>query len=132
MSEGEIIIKGQSPIQRQREEDGTPMTRGGASGLRPSGPTLTLKGDLVKGSLAENLPPKSGPKTDPVDPISVVKSFLEKGCGPMHEDHEDTEKASPAANQTKAATSTGQRVGAGVVNSVAGVARTVAGSIPKP
>lgn len=77
MVESETVVKGLSPIQRQRKEDGTPLTRGARTSLRPADPELTLRDDLVKGSIAEKFAKRpEQPKMDPVDPISVVKAYM--------------------------------------------------------
>lgn len=71
-----VVIKGRTPIEKQRAQDGTPHTSM-RPGLRPADPQL-----VIKGSLAEELPEApTPPKADP--PIydqeaaaKVVKSFL--------------------------------------------------------
>lgn len=82
MVEPEPVIKGLSPMQRQRLEDGTPITRSGPTALRPADPMLVLRPELSKGSLAEKLEeknPKYGaPRQDPQEPLGVIKSYLEK------------------------------------------------------
>lgn len=80
MVESPTVVKGLSPMQRQRQEDGTPHTRTGPTALRPADPILTLPNILVKGSLVEKFDerPKQ-PKQDPADPMAVVKSYLAKG-----------------------------------------------------
>lgn len=49
--EKETIVKGRSPMQRQRDEDGTPLTRQGHTALRPPEPKLTLSdADIISKS----------------------------------------------------------------------------------
>lgn len=72
------VVKSLTPMQRQRELDGTPITVTPHTALRPPDPVLTL-GGLAKGSLAEKMGEKHGEaKADPEDPLFVVKSYLEK------------------------------------------------------
>jgi hypothetical protein len=78
MVEAPIVVKGLSPIQRQRLADGTPHTVTGPTALRAPDPALVLPETLVKkGSLVEKYDerPKQ-PKQDPEDPMTVVKSYL--------------------------------------------------------
>jgi hypothetical protein len=74
------VFKGVSPMQRQRQADGTPPTVSGYSALRPADPALTIKPDLVKGSLVEKIEEKNPrygvPKRDPVEPMGVIKSYM--------------------------------------------------------
>lgn len=79
MVESELVVKGLSPMQRQRLADGTPMTVSGPTALRPADPTLVLKGSLVE-KLEEGGKGKHDEVVqDPVDPLGVIKSFLEQG-----------------------------------------------------
>jgi hypothetical protein len=83
MVEPETVVKGLSPMQRQRLEDGTPITRQGPTALRPADPELVIRPDLAKGSYAatlESKSPKYGapPRQDPQEPLGVIKSYLEK------------------------------------------------------
>ncbi len=78
MVEAPIVVKGLTPIQRQRLADGTPHTVTGRTALRPADPELKLPESMVKkGSLVEKYDerPKQ-PKQDPEDPMTVVKSYL--------------------------------------------------------
>lgn len=74
------VFKGVSPMQRQRQADGTPPTVSGLTALRPADPTLVVKSDLVKGSMVakiEEKNPRYGvPKRDPVEPLGVIKSYM--------------------------------------------------------
>lgn len=81
MVEPETTVKGLSPIERQRKEDGTPMTRTPPSALRPADPALSLKSDLInKGSMVarydEKYPRNDAPRLDPPEPLGVLKSYL--------------------------------------------------------
>lgn len=76
--EAPTVVKGLSPIQRQRLADGTPHTVTGRTCLRAPDPVLALPESMLnKGSLVEKYDerPKQ-PKQDPVDPMTVVKSYL--------------------------------------------------------
>lgn len=78
MVESPTLVKGLSPMQRQREADGSGHTRTGSTALRPPDPTLVFPDSLLsKGSLVEKYDerPKM-PKMDPEDPMMVVKSYL--------------------------------------------------------
>lgn len=77
MEEAPTVVKALTPIQRQRQLDGTPVTVTGVLADRPADPRLTLDTKLNKGSLVEKMDerPKQ-PKQDPQDPISVVKSYM--------------------------------------------------------
>ena len=77
LTEPETVVKELSPIQRQRLADGTPHTITPVTSLRPADPALTIRPELVKGSLVEKYDerPKQ-PKQDPEDPSMVVKSYL--------------------------------------------------------
>ena len=80
MVEAPVVIKGLSPIQRQRLADGSQHTITGPTALRPADPTLTLPETMMnKGSLVEKYDerPKM-PKQEPEDPMTVVKSYLAK------------------------------------------------------
>jgi hypothetical protein len=71
-----VIIKSNTPIEKQRTKDGTPHSFN-RPGLRPADPSL-----VIKGSLAEKLPEAPTPtKADP--PVydeqkmaDIVKSYL--------------------------------------------------------
>lgn len=81
MYEAPVVVKGMTPMQRQRHEDGTPHTRTGPTALRPADPEITLRSDLVKGSLVAKFDERpKAIKQDPQDPISVVKSYLAKAA----------------------------------------------------
>lgn len=68
------IVKGLSPMERQRMEDGTHHTRTGPTNLRPADPELYIS----KGSLVEKYDERPKlPKQDPQDPMFVVKSYLD-------------------------------------------------------
>lgn len=78
MVEHPVVVKGLTPMQRQRLADGTPHTVTGRTALRPADPELKLPETMVKkGSLVEKFDerPKQ-PKQDPEDPMTVVKSYL--------------------------------------------------------
>jgi hypothetical protein len=69
----------QTPIERQRALDGTPVTRGGASALGPQVPNARLSlGDFDKANQfrAETIE-KSRNAKPKVDPDAVVKAFME-------------------------------------------------------
>ncbi len=72
-----IVVKGLTPMQRQRELDGTPHTRTGPTALRAPDPVLVLPATLKKGSLVEKFDERpKAPKQEPEDPMTVVKSYL--------------------------------------------------------
>ena len=71
------VVKGLSPIERQRLADGTPHTIGTPTALKPPDAVLTLRPDLVKGSLVEKYAERPKPPIqDPPDPMTVVKSYM--------------------------------------------------------
>lgn len=73
MSEPETVIKGQSPIERQRAEDGTPHTITGVPCDSPKGPTLYLGTEVKK-----SVPVKREKEvTKSLDPAAVVKAYLD-------------------------------------------------------
>ncbi|NJL53708.1 hypothetical protein HC928_00285 [bacterium] len=79
VSEAPVTVRGLNPWQRQRQQDGTPPTVPGRTALRPPDPELFIRSELSKGSLVEKLDDedkKKTPKTEPVDPIGVLKSFM--------------------------------------------------------
>lgn len=82
MYEPEIVSKSRTPIQRQRDLDGTPHTTGGRYRLSPPDVELTLNPALIKSSMVEKIEEKKETK----NPIDVVKSFLngdmDKACAP--------------------------------------------------
>lgn len=81
MVESPTVVKGLTPIQRQRLADGTPHTVTGLPVGAPPDPVLALPPSMLKkGSLVEKYDerPKQ-PKQDPEDPMTVVKSYLAKG-----------------------------------------------------
>lgn len=72
-----IVVKGLTPIQRQRALDGTPHTVTGPTALRAPDPVLVLPDSLKKGSLVAKYDERPKlPKQDPEDPMMVVKSYL--------------------------------------------------------
>lgn len=77
------VVKGLSPIQRQRREDGTPHTVGGRTCLHPE-ETFYLSGEKIDKAQPEV------PNDHKLDPDAVVKSFFEKAV-PV-EDDEEAEK----------------------------------------
>lgn len=110
--EPETTVKGISPIERQRREDGTPMTRTPPSALRPADPALSLKKDLInKGSMVERYdekyPRNDAPRLDPPEPLGVLKSYLAykaQECGSEEEiekakEHENPEGGLSAAGR---------------------------------
>lgn len=62
--ERKTVVKGRTPIQAQRDADGTPFTIHGPTALKPQDPHLVLKG----------LPGKE--KEEPVDMKEVVSKSL--------------------------------------------------------
>lgn len=76
MVESPTVVKSMTPIERQREEDGTPMTAMRPSRLRPPDPEQPRL-FINKGSLVEKYDerPKM-PKQDPEDPMTTVKSYM--------------------------------------------------------
>lgn len=78
MVEAPVVVKGLSPIQRQRLADGSQHTITGPTALRPADPVLSLPETMVKkGSLVEKYDERPKPiKQDPEDPMTVVKSYL--------------------------------------------------------
>ena len=75
------VRKGLTPIERQRAEDGTPITRTPLSGLRPADTALFLKGhEPVKKSIAT----KDDLKKQGLEGLSkayeVVKAYLKHDC----------------------------------------------------
>ncbi len=58
--EQETVVKGRTPMQAQRDADGTPHTRQGQTALRPPQPRLTLnEKDIVSKSVMCSTPTKS-------------------------------------------------------------------------
>lgn len=81
MYERPIVVKGTPPIVRQRQMDGTPMTRTAATALRPADPELTVRKDLInKGSYVEQVEAKESrykfPDQDPAEPLGVLKAYM--------------------------------------------------------
>ena len=74
MEDEKVIVKSLSPLQRQREKDGTPITRGNPTSLLPPDTELYLEG-LNKGS-EENVE-----KAAPLDAEAVIKAYLEHSEG---------------------------------------------------
>lgn len=93
--ESPTVVKGLSPMQRQRLADGTPHTVTAATALRPADPVLSLPDSLLsKGSLVAKYDerPKQ-PKQDPEDPMTVVKAYLAfKGADAKDPDADSDEK----------------------------------------
>lgn len=73
MVEAPTVVKSMTNIERQREQDGTPMTAVRPSRLQP--PDMPLY--INKGSLVEKYDerPKM-PKQEPEDPMTTVKSYI--------------------------------------------------------
>lgn len=75
--ESDVVVKSETPNRwvQQRNEDGTPHTKHGASALTPppAGPQLRLN-DLEK-SKKES---KNEEPAEVIDPDKIVKSYLEK------------------------------------------------------
>lgn len=73
-----VVRKSISNIERQREADGTPITRTPPSALKPRGVDLVLKDfENVNKSLAEENKRKEDEKAkNKIDPAEVVKSYL--------------------------------------------------------
>lgn len=97
------VVKGLSPIERQRKEDGTPITRQPPSALRPPDAVLSLKNDLInKGSMVarfENKFPKnSTPRQDPAEPLGVIKSYLAYKAQECGDEDEKVSKAKEHEN----------------------------------
>lgn len=159
MDEQPTVVKGLNPMQRQRLADGTQITNGGRSALRPPDPVLYVREELTKGSLAENLKRETKPDLDPQDPSSVVKAFLaqkpkdedkeefvkksqaasarlqsavsklSKAVDLPDEDKEDEEKSIGGAVKKPAAA--GRSAGAATVNAAAALPKMILGSVPK-
>lgn len=71
----EVVRKGLTPMQRQRQADGSPHTRHGHSKLRPEGPRLHLGSDKISKSKDASLNERK--ESDPApDPDAVVKAYL--------------------------------------------------------
>lgn len=76
MVDSEVTVRDLSPIERQRQSDGTPRTVGGRTGLRPPEPTLYLEG-ISKGVNEDGVKAdRANPRPD-IDPDAVVKAFLD-------------------------------------------------------
>ncbi len=69
MSDDPVVAKSLSPLQRQREKDGTHGLRGNPTSLHPPDTELYLEG-LTK-STEEPIE-----KSEPLDPDVVVKAFM--------------------------------------------------------
>lgn len=70
MNETVTVVKSvRTPMQRQRDADGTPHTITGRTALRPEGPKLTLD-SLSKGCTAE------ASKEPDLDVDAVVKAYM--------------------------------------------------------
>ena len=88
MHEPEIVIKGQSPIERQRAKDGTPHTVTGVQCDSPKGPDLYLGSDKISKS-TKTPKPDVAELMKSINPAKIVKSYLgidededeEKGVG---------------------------------------------------
>lgn len=76
MVEAPTVVKSMTPMERQREVDGTPMTAMRPSRLHP--PEAEQPGLYVtKGSLVEKYDERPKlPKQDPEDPMTTVKSYI--------------------------------------------------------
>ena len=73
-----MVQKALSPIERQRANDGSPMTAVRPSALKAPDPQLTLKKGSHAGNIKEGRhdPVKSDPPITKVTPDDVVKAFL--------------------------------------------------------
>lgn len=69
MDDDPVVAKSLTPLQRQREKDGTPITTGNPTSLHPPDTELYLEG-LTK-STEEPIE-----KSEPLDPDAVVKAFM--------------------------------------------------------
>ncbi len=78
IGEAEVVVRGESPIQRQRALDGTQHTKTGRTGLRPPEAELYLDG-LSKAFPNPDVPEQTRDKEPGVrrTPDEVVKAFLE-------------------------------------------------------
>lgn len=81
------VVKSQTPIQRQRELDGTPHTKMRPSPLHAPDYALFLEDSKLNKSESAQPPVKTDP---PLNPDMVVKSFMAKGV--VDEDEESAEK----------------------------------------
>lgn len=123
MVEQETVVKGLSPMQRQRHADGTPPTRGSRTSLRPADPKLYVGDDMSKAHCpADEDPGHAKPKVDP-DPSSVVKAFLNKPA-PDEDADEDAEDEKKGFSESM---KSGAKVGQRVASIVTQPARRVAG-----
>lgn len=87
-----VRVRELSPIERQRRQDGTPITSGAPSSIKPEGAKLYL----AKGSLMEKVPDmrfqptKQDPPAFDMSPNEIVKSYLAKGSDPaLRKEHKD-------------------------------------------
>lgn len=78
----EYVVKGLTPIERQRRADGTPHTTGNRTRLVPA-ESFYLEAE----KLDKSQPP--APKKPSLDPDAVVKSFLEKSRSGSAVEEED-------------------------------------------
>ena len=94
MVETETVVKALTPMQVQRAKDGTPHTKIPVSNLRAADPELFLEG-VSKGSLVEKIAKDRplAPKTDPADPLTVVKAFLNMTSPEEEKAKKKTEKS---------------------------------------
>lgn len=101
-----VVVKGLTPMQRQRELDGTPHTRTPATALHPPDPVLSLPNTMVKkGSLVEKFDERpKAPKQDPEDPMTVVKSYLASKPAAVETTSKSVEKMNAAIQDVLAKT----------------------------
>lgn len=72
--EQEVVVKSLSALQKQRREDGTPMTVAPPTRLQPAEPSLVLR----KGSLMEKkAAPMYDRKEEGPSPSEIVKAYLQ-------------------------------------------------------
>ncbi len=69
-----VVKSVETSMQRQRREDGTPYTVGGATALRPLGPKLVL--NSLSKSYSLNAEEKDSDKH--CDPDEVLKAYMAK------------------------------------------------------
>ena len=97
------VVRGLSPMQRQRLADGTPPTVSGPTALRPADPALNIRPSLVKSSMVEKIEeenPRYGvPRRDPVEPLGVIKSYMAYKSKDEEDPDEDSEKEMQEVNK---------------------------------
>lgn len=73
VSNGAVTISKSTPMQRQRELDGTPITRGNVTRLQPPGERL-----IIKSACKADLPQEDDEVTKLAKAQAVVKAFMEQ------------------------------------------------------